>query len=102
MVDPFFIGVIILFIFLIGVVFLYERGWNSAPKMGKPAAVKKEEIIAGYQEEMSALLETYKEDRERYLQEKKKILLRINRELATNIFFDPEEVRTVLSHLARP
>ena len=47
------------------------------------------------------MLKLYEDDKEMCLNEKTKILKRINKELATNIFFDPDEVRAVLNELAR-
>lgn len=66
----------------------------------KSSALKKQEIINGYLGEMEALLKRYENDRDSSLAEKKRILKRINTELAANIFFDPDEVRALLNELA--
>ena len=66
----------------------------------KPNHVKKEEIIADYEQQMYNLLEKYKED-EKLLKEQKMILLKhISVELHKNIFFDEEEIKIIIQHLA--
>lgn len=95
------LSILVIFIILM---ILYSARYifnqESPSVTGKSAAMKKEEIINGYKEEMEALLIEYKDDGMRCLSEKRRTLHRINRELATNIFFDQDEVKSVLTMLA--
>ncbi len=94
------IAVIILIILSTGGFIYYQEKKESPSGTGKSAALKKEEIINGYKAEMEALLIEHQDDGMRCLSEKRRTLHRINRELATNIFFDRDEVKSVLTTLA--
>lgn len=95
------ISIILLVILISGLFIAYLETRRVRPKTGKSAALKKEEIVTGYEEEIETLLREYADDNGRCLQEKTKVLHRINSELSTNIFFDKEEVRSVIAALAR-
>jgi len=85
---------------LTGLIIYYLEQKEKRPAEGKPTALKKEEIIDGYKKEMRDLLSTYQDDNSVCLQEKTRMLQRINSELSTNIFFDQDEVRSLLTMLA--
>ena len=95
------IGVIILLILSTGSFIFFQEKQDSRPIEGKPATLKKQEIITGYQEEIEALLKSHEGDKKKCISEKTKTLHRINKELASNIFFDPDEIKTLLYDLAR-
>ena len=66
----------------------------------KPNHIKKEEIIADYEVQVHNLLQKYKDD-EALLKQQKMILLKhISVELHKNIFFDEEEIKVIIQHLA--
>jgi len=95
------IGTIVLLILSTGTFIFYLSKQNGTPVAGKSSAQKKQEIINGYLGEMEALLKRCENDKDSSLAEKKRILKRINKELAANIFFDPDEARALLNELAR-
>lgn len=101
--EPFtfmIVGIVLIVLSTGGYIFYQERQ-EKRPSAGKSSTLKKQEIIAGYEAEMEAILNLHGDDKERCLNEKTKTLQRINKELSTNIFFDPDEVKTVLNALAR-
>lgn len=65
----------------------------------KPAHVKKEEIIEEYKRQMREVLDQNKSDKTKQLQEKTKLLKKINHELSMNLFFDEEESRKIINEL---
>jgi len=95
------IGGIVLIVLSTGGFIFYQEMQDKVPLKGKSSALKQQEIIVGYQNEMEALLKKYEDDKKICLQEKTRLLHRINKELATNIFFDADEVKAVLNALAR-
>lgn len=73
---------------------------NILNKSSKPEGVKKYEIIESYEKEMLEILEKYNSNNEELLKKKKEFLLKVNQELAMNIFFDKQEAQEVLQKLA--
>ncbi len=72
---------------------------NILNKAFKPKALKKQEIINNYEEEMLKLLEKYSLNNEELLKKKKEFLLKVNQELAMNIFFDKQESQEIIQKL---
>ena len=66
----------------------------------KSAAVKKEELIQGYKEELLNILEENKDNKELQSQEKIKFLKKVNYELSMNIFFDEIEAKKLIQELS--
>ncbi len=66
----------------------------------KPTTDKKSEIIEAYEEQMQLLLKRYADDKELLNAQKKIFLKSVSAELHRNIFFDEEEVKAVIQHLA--
>lgn len=79
--------------------YIYLRKENRK-RFTKSEAVKKSEIIDSYENQMIEVLTKYKDDETTRLTQKKKLLMKINQELALNIFFEKEESKKVLEKLA--
>jgi len=71
---------------------------KSTSEIKKPA-IKKEEIILQYEKELETILEQYKNNKNKQLEEKKKFLQRCNSELSRNIFFTEEESINIIKRL---
>ena len=80
------------------VVFIYYK--KSKITFIKPAAVKKDELIQGYKDELLQILEEHKENKELQFQEKIKFIKRVNSELSMNIFFDEIEAKNLIKELS--
>ena len=65
-----------------------------------PPAVKKDELIQSYRNQMKELLSKYENDKKLQTQEKIKLLKRINQELSMNLFFEKEEASKLLKELS--
>ena len=66
----------------------------------KPAFLKKEELVSDYVNQMQDIITLYSNDEETLRFEKTQLLKQISKELATNIFFDKQEVKDLLHKLA--
>jgi len=84
---------------LVIVYFLVKMFLNTTKKEAKPVEVKKEEIIRNYENQMRELLNTYKNDDTSLTANKTALLKKISKELSTNIFFDKDEVRSIIQKL---
>ncbi|AXH09449.1 hypothetical protein CP960_10455 [Malaciobacter halophilus] len=60
---------------------------------------KKEDIIKEYENQMTRILYKYKDDEEQLIKNKKQFLLKVNKELAMNIFFDENETQQIIQKL---
>ena len=87
---------ILIFLILFGI-FLFIIG-NK--KNIKPPAVKKDELIEDYKNQMRVLLVRYKKDKHLQTQEKIKLLKQINQDLSMNLFFEKEEATKLLKELS--
>lgn len=88
--------IIIIILILIGMGILLLT--KSTSEIKKPA-IKKEEIILQYEKELETILEQYKNNKNKQLEEKKKFLQRCNSELSRNIFFTEEESINIIKRL---
>lgn len=66
----------------------------------KAPAVKKEELIQDYKNQMKELLSKYENDKQLQTQEKIKLLKKINHDLSMNLFFEKEEATKLLKELS--
>jgi len=66
----------------------------------KNPAVKKEELIQSYKNQMKELLKKYENDKKVQTTEKIKLLKQINHELSMNLFFEKEEASKLLKELS--
>jgi len=89
---------LILIFLIFFAVFLFITA--SKKKNIKPSAVKKEELIQTYKNQMKELLLKYENDKKLQTQEKIKLLKKINYELSMNLFFEKEEARKLLKELS--
>lgn len=83
----------------LGALYIYLRK-ESRKKFVKSQTVKKSEIIASYENQMREILVKYKDDESKRLEQKKKLLMKINQELSLNIFFDEVESKKLIAQLA--
>lgn len=60
---------------------------------------KKEDIKKEYENQMTRILYKYKDDEEQLIKNKKQFLLKVNKELAMNIFFDENETQQIIQKL---
>jgi len=86
--------VIIITYFFVKSFFFQDKG------QAKPTKQKKEEIIDDYVTQMQEVITLYTHDDEALKREKTQLLKQISQELATNIFFDKQEVKDLLYKLA--
>ena len=80
------------------VVFIYYK--KSKTTFVKPTAVKKDELIQSYKDELFEILEANKENKELQLQERIKFIKRVNYELSMNVFFDEVEAKDLIKELS--
>ena len=80
--------------------FIYIYLKKSKTVFVKPKAVKKDELIQGYKDELLQILEEHKENKELQFQEKIKFIKRVNSELSMNIFFDEIEAKNLIKELS--
>lgn len=92
------ISTLLLIILIPLAIFLFIK---QNKKEVKPAHVKKEEIIEEYKRQMREVIEQNRDDKTRQLQEKTKLLKKINHELSMNLFFDEEESKKLISDLLK-
>lgn len=92
------ISTLLLIILIPFAIFLFIK---QNKKEVKPTHVKKEEIIEEYKRQMREVIEQNRDDKTRQLQEKTKLLKKINHELSMNLFFDEEESKKLISDLLK-
>ena len=96
------ISTVLIIVLLIGAFFILIKRYNSVDEYEvKPSPVKKEEVIQAYEQEVKELLQNYKDDEAKLLEEKKNLIKRINNELKMNLFFDDEEAKEVINRLLK-
>ncbi len=79
--------------------FLIKFIFNQPAREVKSAAMKKSEIISGYEKRMRELLSSSVGEDHALIEKKKELLKQISVELSTNIFFDKEEVKNIIQKL---
>jgi len=87
---------IILILIIFGILFFSQKKHAV-----KNTTVKKEEIINKYENDLKSLLNKYKKNKAKQLEEKKIFLQNCNSELARNIFFTHEEAVKVIERLLK-
>lgn len=93
--DTVTISLIIIILTILGVLVLKNQ--NTAQK---PSALKKDEIIKQYTDELQSILNDNSQDKELQIKKKKQYLQKLNGELSRNIFFEPHEAKELLARLA--
>lgn len=81
--------------------YLMGRGDKDEFISSNKTPLKKEDIQAQYEEELSLLLEKYKSNPPKQLEEKKLFLQKCNSELSRNIFFTETEAINLLRKLSK-
>ncbi len=95
------LNIILIISVLIILFFVAKHFLPSMQTNIKTPTRKKHEIIDEYKQQMHEVINTYKNDPSGLTAEKTKLLKQISKELATNIFFDKDEVRQLLQDLAK-
>jgi biotin-(acetyl-CoA carboxylase) ligase len=90
------IVLIILLVVIIGLIYT-----NNNPKNIKSKAVKKQEIIDQYINNLQKILKRFENNKEEQISQKKLYMIKVRSELSRNIFFTPEESKEVLERLAK-
>jgi hypothetical protein len=80
------------------VVFIYYK--QKKTTFIKPVAVKKDELIQGYKDELLEILEANKQNKELQFQERIKFIKKVNYELSMNVFFDEVEAKDLIKELS--
>jgi len=89
--------IILIFVVIVLIVVMY---FLSKPKgVAKPKFQKKAEIIDDYKNRMNSELAPYLDDEKLLLQKKTMLIKSFANELNRNIFFDEDEVRTLIQEL---
>ena len=85
--------------FLLGVIYFTIKGKSSVDV--KTKAQKKAEIITQYKDKLQKELEPLKDEKNQRIRKKTKLLQEFSAELSRNIFFDKDEIRTIISELSK-
>lgn len=78
--------------------FYYKNKYNFTKK---PKAVKKDEIIKAYEDELREILILCGENRALQIEKRVEFLKKVNHELSMNIFFEKEESIKILQDLSK-
>ncbi len=89
---------LILIFLIFFAIFLFITA-NKKKNIKRPA-VKKEELIQAYKNQMKELLLKYEKDKQLQTQEKIKLLKQINHDLSMNLFFEKDEATKLLKELS--
>ena len=81
------------------IIYFYFKNKNSF--IAKPKAIKKDEIIKDYEEELREILASCGENRSLQIEKRVQFLKKVNHELSMNIFFDVEESKKILQDLSK-
>ena len=96
----FYIGVLVVGIVIVFVLLKKDIG-RAKPQNIKDSGIKKEEIIKEYEEKMKKIILTYQGDANTLRQKQNEFLRQVNRELSRNIFFEADEIKSVLERLLK-
>jgi len=89
--------ILVFSLFAIGSYFIFF----TTPSYVKDKNDKKEEIIEEYRVKLNNLLEQYKDDNDKQIEEKKIFLKECNDELSRNIFFTEDEAKKIIQDLSK-
>ncbi|AXX86812.1 hypothetical protein [Malaciobacter marinus] len=92
------IDLILISLILLGIYILIRKKLLKT-KIINSKTQKKEDIIKEYENEMIRILYKYKDDEKQLSIKRKEFLLKVNKELAMNIFFDANETQEIIQKL---
>lgn len=92
------INLILISLILLGIYILIRKKLLKT-KIINSKTQKKEDIIKEYENEMIRILYKYKDDEKQLSIKRKEFLLKVNKELAMNIFFDANETQEIIQKL---
>ncbi len=90
---------IVVLLSIVTVAIIYYK--NKTTYKSKPKAIKKEEIIKSYEDELKEILLSCKEDKSKAIELRIQFLKKVNQELSMNIFFEQNEARQILEKLSK-
>ena len=93
------IGVIIALVLIIVIIIVLVQS-NSDGVSVKSKALKKEEIIKKYEDDLKSILAKHKDNKEQQIAQKKLFLQKCSSEFSRNIFFSEAEAKQIIQKLA--
>ena len=91
--------IVISLILILVVIFLLIQ--NNTTPTSKNKALKKEEIILNYENELKSILLKHKDNKTKQIEQKKLFLQKCSSEFSRNIFFSTEESKQIIQKLAQ-
>ncbi|WP_072681949.1 hypothetical protein [Arcobacter sp. LA11] len=88
---------ILAFLILAFIIYIFSK---KSITSSKPAPIKKEELIKKYEDEMTEIINRYKDDSINLQQKKIEYLKLASHQLHNNIFFDAQEAKEIVKKLA--
>ncbi|NVJ53637.1 MAG: hypothetical protein HWD90_08065 [Campylobacteraceae bacterium] len=79
---------------------VFYFGNNTKQKEYRSSALKKEELIQKYEDEMKAIIEEYKDDPDTLTIKKIEYLKKASNKIHNNIFFSDSEAKALVQRLA--
>ena len=79
---------------------VFYLGNNTSKKEYRSSALKKEELIQKYEDEMKAIIEQYKYDPDTLTIKKIEYLKKASNKIHNNIFFSDSEAKALVQRLA--
>lgn len=92
------IDLILISLILLGIYILIRKKLLKT-KIINSKTQKKEDIIKEYENEMTRILYEFKDDEKQLSIKRKEFLIKVNKELAMNIFFDANETQEIIQRL---
>ncbi|PHO10111.1 hypothetical protein CPG37_05410 [Malaciobacter canalis] len=92
------IDFILISLTLLGIYILIRKKFLKT-KIINSKTQKKEDIIKEYENEMTRILYEFKDDEKQLSIKRKEFLIKVNKELAMNIFFDANETQEIIQRL---
>ena len=96
----FYIGILAVGIAVVFVLLKKDIGKAKSQNI-KDSGIKKEEIIKEYEKKMKKIILTYQNDANTLRQKQNEFLQQVNSELSRNIFFEADEIKSVLERLLK-
>ncbi|MEA3383373.1 MAG: hypothetical protein U9Q20_01670 [Campylobacterota bacterium] len=93
------IFIVVVIFLIIGVIFLVIQQGDSTPT--KNTALKKEEIIQKYEDDLKDILTKYENNQSKQIEQKKLYLQKCSSEFSRNIFFSESEAKQIIQKLAK-
>ncbi len=86
-------------VLIAGVIFLLMQ--NGSGVSVKSKALKKDEIIENYENELKKILLRYKDNKTKQIEQKKLFLQKCSSEFSRNMFFNEDEAKQIIQRFAQ-